>query len=346
MKISRALIGAVTICCGVGLLHHVLSAEMMSKSEQQNMCDHWTAQMPPRTEPGIIMQAVSEDYLPAQKNFIVFMEANSGFTRENIYLICLDEKSQTEMANLGLRCVPVFDHNKYDRAFVWKLRVKVLSCLLADGLDIILSDNDALWLKDPGIDFDLPEVRESSIVATRGSFPEGLGRSWGATLCMGLIIFRAGAGMEILLEIMERFVEETGDDQKAINYALDNLKIQWDHSSDMRYVNSTGFGRGSIGGIGEHGLNVTLLPHSNYTRRCDLEPIGNSTVVAHCRTGKSGRAKIEWMKRDHLWKVDELSNNLTMRLRTENEEVVKPSEFSGESAPPSIHVSSGGNDDV
>ena len=138
---------------------------------------------------------------------------------------------------------------------------------------------------------------------------------------------------------MERLVTETGDDQKAVNYALNGLKIQWDHSSDMRYINSTGFGRGSIGGIGDHGLNVTLLPHSKYTRRCELKPIDTNTVVAHCLSDKSGRAKIEWMKRDNLWKVDELSNNLTMGQRTENEEEVKSSEISGESVPPSMNDS-------
>ena len=132
MKISRALVGAATIWSGVGLRHPVLSIKMMSKLDK-NTCDEWTAQMPTRTEPGIIMQAVSEAYLPAQKNFIVFMEANSGFTRENIYLIRLDKESQKEMANVGIPCVPVFDHDKNDRAFIWKLRVKVLSCLLAAG---------------------------------------------------------------------------------------------------------------------------------------------------------------------------------------------------------------------
>ncbi|CAM9898891.1 unnamed protein product, partial [Ascophyllum nodosum] len=248
-----------------------------------------------------ILQVVTEEYIPFEKNFIALMESNSNFSRENIYLLCLDTKSEREIAQMGFGCVPVADTWEDNLGFVWKLRVRVLSCLVKAGHSVILSDNDALWLKDPMLDIDVPEVRGSSIVASRGSFPDSVGSVWGSTLCMGFIFFHADKGVDIIVTNMERLVMKIGDDQEAINFTLNNLGIDWDTSSDMRYIFSTNYGKGIMSNLGEGVLKVTLLPHDQYTRRCDKVPIGSNTTVAHCLSGKHGLSKIGWMKRCKLW---------------------------------------------
>ena len=86
------------------------------------------------------------------------MEANSRFTRDNIYLLCLDEESEQEIADMGFRCVPVVNKRNYKINFVWKLRIEDLSCLLEACHNVILSDSDALWLKDPEEDLWLAAV--------------------------------------------------------------------------------------------------------------------------------------------------------------------------------------------
>ena len=286
-------------------------------------CSDWTSWIPPRTDPAIIMQVVSEGYLPVQKNFIALIEANSGFTRENIFLICLDEESEREVALMGIRCAPLSVGGWKDGLrFVWQLRVRVLSCLLEAGHSVILSDSDALWLKDPTLDFDLPEVRGSSIVASRGSFPGELGGQWGSTLCMGFIFFRAGPGVNTVLVDMERLVMKLGDDQKAINYALDGLGIEWDMASDMRYILSTDFGKGTVAGLDQGAFHVTLLPHNKYTRKCDQVSIGADTAVAHCHSKKQGPSKIAWMREENLWVVDD-------EVEVGSDEIQKPSTTSG-----------------
>lgn len=58
-------------------------------------------------------------------------------------------------------------------------------------------------------------IRDSDVVASRGSYPRDLGGVWGSTMCMGFILFRAKnvAGMASLLGIMEDLVMKNGDDQ-------------------------------------------------------------------------------------------------------------------------------------
>lgn len=330
MKIPRALqvfVGVLSTWMGLATSNlEVALRDYSPAPTAESNCSDWMEWVPPRTEPGIIMQVVTKGYLLVQENFIALLEANSGFTRDNIFLMCLDRIAEREVAAMGIRCVPMFGQWDGDLSFVWKLRVKVLSCLVKAGHSVVLTDSDALWLKDPQLDFELPEVRDSSIVASRGSFPNDLGTMWGATLCMGFILFRAGAGTERILAVMERLVHEVGDDQKAVNYAVKDLGIEWDPNTDMRYIESTGLGKGTIGGIveGDAGLNVTLLPHDKYTRKCNEVPIGPQTMVAHCHSKKTGKSKTEWMRIAHLWVVGDMygpSDNASSTRQEETKDV-------------------------
>lgn len=176
-------------------------------------------------------------------------------------------------------------------------------------MNVLMSDADALWLADPKPYFDLAGAMNSSIVASRGSFPTRLGRRWGATMCMGFILFRStGQNMRRFIAVLSKFVLETKDDQISVNSAAEDLGIVWDQdNSDMRYAYSTGLGLGTIfdPASNEELLNVALLPHSAFTRLCETVPISNGTIVAHCHSAKAATSKRRWMKRAHMWFVSE-----------------------------------------
>ncbi|CBJ32319.1 Acetyltransferase (isoleucine patch superfamily protein) [Ectocarpus siliculosus] len=179
------------------------------------------------------------------------------------------------------------------------------------GHDVIMSDADALWLADPMKDFSLPGVVGSSIVASRGSVPTDVGHVWGATICMGFILFRTTASrvaMREFVTVMNALVLEEKDDQIAVNIAARDLGIVWnEEDSDMRYTESTGFGVGFIDSLSDKDnqpFTVTLLPHSTYTRICASTPVSNTTVVAHCLSSKTPQSKADWMHRMDLWAVD------------------------------------------
>ena len=277
---------------------------------RQATCADWTSWVPPRTDPAVVMQVISKAYVDVERNFIRLMELNSDFTRQNMYLMCLDAASVEIFSALGIRCVPLGTLKYTSEHDIWKTRVRVVSCLVTAGYDVIMSDADALWLSDPMDYMNLPAHRNSSVVASRGNFPHGLEKMWGATICMGFILFRAtGRAMDEFQDTMERIALQTGDDQISVNQAAHQLGITWDVKSDMRLTESTGVGRGAIANLSgdDEPFEVILLPHDRFTRFCTSTPISaETTVVAHCHSNKKealGR-RVSWMLDANLWSID------------------------------------------
>lgn len=146
----------------------------------------WT---PSRQEPAIVLQVVSKSFVYVQENFLILMEERSCFTRENLYLMCLDDDARATMADEGIPCVPI--HRVKSLRQLWNLRVHTLGCLLAGGWNVFLSDSDALWLSDPIVDMALAGVNEIDIVTQRGGYPYKQNDEWGVTMCMGFALFRS-----------------------------------------------------------------------------------------------------------------------------------------------------------
>lgn len=278
----------------------------VSPISENATCGDWASWLPPRTYPAVVMQVVSEDYVDLQRNFMRLMELNSVFTRHNMYLMCMDDASVNIFASMSIRCVPLGALPFATLHDVWRVRIRALSCLVTQGFDVIMSDADALWLRDPMEYFSLPSVRSSSVVASRGTLPMPLSKRWGTAMCMGFILFRAtGPGMDKLQRSMEAFVAKNGDDQVAANKALDEFGVTWDEDSDMRLTESTALGRGTIEMLrsDDSPFVVTLLPHSVFTRQCSRVPISEDTVVAHCyaRKNPGNGSRVAWMKKASLW---------------------------------------------
>lgn len=260
----------------------------------------------------VLLQLVNREYLRMQGNFLLAMEKHSAFPPENIFLLCTDEDSLSFMSKkFGIRCVKVNGvvatkkdtvlgtHRNYQ---IWNFRTKVLACLLEEGLDVLMSDNDALWLRDPLLDLrDIP----GNLLTSRGHWPpEYADPEYGTTMCMGFALFRAGGeSMSTLLRILQRHVADFGDDQIGINLAAQQLRIEWKYNdhSDMRYINSTGLGSASLVGLPSR-FEVTYLPHNKYTRDCDSTPISSETVVAHCFPRNH---REEAIKNATLWFLDD-----------------------------------------
>ena len=278
---------------------------------KQATCGEWASWKPPRTDPAVVLQVVSEAYVDLEKNFIRLMELNSAFTRQHLFLMCLDDASVNIFSSLGIRCVPVGTLRFQSHKDVWKARVRVLSCLVTEGYNVIMSDSDALWLRDPMKYTGLPAVSGSSVIPSRGSFPHRLGSLWGSTICMGFIMFRAtGAAMNTFQAAVERIVLETGDDQVAVNRAALELGVVWDKRSDMRYSSSTDFGKGTIADLSSNDVDsfdIILLPHNMFTRICRKTPVSNDTMVAHCIQKHDAASKLSWMQDLSLWSPDDIS---------------------------------------
>eukprot|EP01062_Namystynia_karyoxenos_P067194 TRINITY_DN6108_c0_g1_i2.p1 TRINITY_DN6108_c0_g1~~TRINITY_DN6108_c0_g1_i2.p1 ORF type:complete len:471 (+),score=124.22 TRINITY_DN6108_c0_g1_i2:80-1492(+) len=200
---------------------------------------------------------------------------------------------------------------------LWVRRTRLVAALLDKGVSVVLSDVDAVWVKDP-----LPQIfgtefgQEADIAATRGKFPPEISKKLGgAAACLGFTAFRAGdQTAEFVRRGMLVHTEYWGDDQKGLNYALLATGTHWE--GDMTYETNEAAAWGFIEDESPRGvagkaapspmhwstiqdpnkyispdpgmgpglrLRVLLLPHRRFQRVCAEDAAGNpDTAVMHC----------------------------------------------------------------
>eukprot|EP01062_Namystynia_karyoxenos_P065887 TRINITY_DN59940_c0_g1_i1.p1 TRINITY_DN59940_c0_g1~~TRINITY_DN59940_c0_g1_i1.p1 ORF type:complete len:608 (+),score=159.04 TRINITY_DN59940_c0_g1_i1:110-1825(+) len=195
-------------------------------------------------------------------------------------------------------------YRKRTRDTLWFARWQLLVRLLNEGLDVLLSDADAIVLQNPkeAVIAATSQDPGADIVAQRGSFPDWVSAVWGAALCMGFGMWRSTEATKRFAVYMHGVILNTGDDQVAVNVALQQLGMQWSEGTVL-YANSTAtsYGRTS------EGFTVGLLPHSAFPRRCagmDVSAFkpGGAVVVAHCfQSSKTGDAKKKEAQGHGLW---------------------------------------------
>ncbi|CAN0312848.1 unnamed protein product [Scytosiphon promiscuus] len=257
--------------------------------------------LPASMESPVILQIFNDDYLEMEENFLLVMRQNAPQRLGSMYLVCLDEGSASRMdALFGLPCLTI--KGVTTRRILLATRVKMIVCLVQGGHDVLVSDNDALWLGDP-----IPDLRtiEGDMLFQRGNFPKQYRDPvHGQTLCDGFALYRAGGeGMSTFLELLTEALVDEKSDQVSHNKAASQLHLQWEYNtsrSDMRYYNSTGVGRGVLTAL-PGPFVVTLLPHNKYTRHCNMTPISEDTIIAHCFARQH---RVALMKKANLWLVD------------------------------------------
>lgn len=143
--VDSALVGIFLRKCHLGVAGRardraaVETPVGLPKITSNATCAEWTAWMPPRSDPAVVMQVVSKDYLKLQRNFIRLMEKNSDFTRENLYLMCLDDESYRAFhGGMGIRCLPLTSLlRNNNRKQIFTLRVQVVSCLVSISMNVV-----------------------------------------------------------------------------------------------------------------------------------------------------------------------------------------------------------------
>eukprot|EP00755_Sulcionema_specki_P018573 Sspe_Gene.67210::Locus_39681_Transcript_3_7_Confidence_0.200_Length_1511::g.67210::m.67210 len=190
---------------------------------------------------------------------------------------------------------------------LWYTRWKLLVRLLNANIHVLMTDLDAIFLRNP-----MPTLHALSeradVLGQRGTFPEWLSTKWGAAVCMGLTYWRATPATKRFTVKMNEVVEGNGDDQIGINVALDQAGLQWEEGK-VQYAEATNVSFGSTPKGGALGLTVGLLPHLTFPRKCeaytDIE-LNTHAQVAHCfEPKKSGDAKMKLAQKYRLWALRE-----------------------------------------
>ncbi|MEW6746969.1 MAG: putative nucleotide-diphospho-sugar transferase [Planctomycetota bacterium] len=184
---------------------------------------------------------------------------------------------------------------------LWVKRLQLFRDLNDLGVDFIHSDTDAVWLKNPLLEF----FRDPGpdIVASPGTvWPHDVHSEWGFVLCCGLFFVRASKKMSYFLHEMLEDVARTKDDQVSLNRLLQRDRIRWTirapYPLPFRGKTVT-CSRQSIEGRGEN-LQVSVLPHHLFQR---LPMPDEVAYVKHILSPKTSADKIEILK-EHGCYVD------------------------------------------
>lgn len=289
------------------------------------ICVPFIYSLPIQTSSPTVIVFVERKVLDMFFNWMIyFTNSVDGNVVKNLTIFCMDQISRMELLRSGIYCRWALHQSsnpskKQQFGDIWLQRMIIISKMLSSGKDIILSDIDAIWVKNP-LPY-LSQFNNSDIVASRGFWPFSLFEKWGSCVCMGFIYVKSSNFSIDLFNEIESVMRssyskavEAADDQVAINEVLERRGIIWD--SEMTVVNST---RPNFGRLKNWTSPIVLLPHHYFVRKCynldfkrsrtelafsQMKELTKSGMVVHCKFPKGfNMAKKTGLKRFALWKL-------------------------------------------
>lgn len=226
-------------------------------------------------------------------NWLASARINAKLDLSSVVLVCLDEKTSVFVAEkLRWECFGLHGGKEGKLsvsavANMFVIRVEHLRGLLKAGLNVVMTDTDAIWKKDAVWGTKLLSGETGDIVASRSFFPYDL--PWGATLCMGLAFFKSTPAVIELMDdaLMEAMVSK--HDQVGVNHALGKLKFLDPKNTKKafgRKISPVGLFRAEANMfVGDKPLKLVLLAHTSLPRYCDAindEQWASNVEIAHC----------------------------------------------------------------
>ena len=160
---------------------------------------------------GRLVVVTSSDirYAMVLMNFFVFQL--DVFTKLDVRIVCLDRPFKLWLERHGGECESYSADQPDSIRAVWHLRARSVSKLLHEGHDVLMSDSDAVWCRNP-LPFLGPEYGD--IVAQPGTYPYPVREKLGATAVMGFILLRS---RDSVVRFFDDFALHAKDDQIGFN---------------------------------------------------------------------------------------------------------------------------------
>ena len=218
-------------------------------------------------------------------NWVKHLEALSI---DDYEVLCLDTESDQYLKSHGCysRVLDEFNDDWISSCKHTMRRTLIFKKYLEEGYDIIHSDTDALWLKNP-----IPNLIEAnnqdiimSTVRHSGAFPPEVREAFGFTCCMGWIFFRSN---KKTISYLDRFLntrEIKGSDQKNFNqFLLHNHPTTQPHKFGDRLI---------IDNVADQDYNYNKLSLLALNKLLVKRgPIEDDTYVWHPNTRKEAQHK-------------------------------------------------------
>jgi hypothetical protein len=257
---------------------------------------------------------ISKEYLQTGFNWIQAMRRlGSG----NFFIVAGDRLTYGLLTEQGIPTVLAdIDETGFDVSFkspdgfstkglaMIALKFPVVRFLVKSGHSVILSDADAIWLRDP-----MPYMQDADIAFQRIDYhPAAIARLWGFAACSGFVFFRHGTKTEAFLD---RCIEEHKSfhcDQVAMNVALLQADPEWhcDHGNwippgsavhqdrtKLRSAFASVVRSPIIGMPGQSGLRILALPHDKFWRHPWVTNALAEMVICHPNSPKDDAEKMK-----------------------------------------------------
>jgi hypothetical protein len=233
---------------------------------------------------------INENYIIvfANYNYLLvlenWLEAVRRIDVSNFIIISLDEKLHNYLTdkNINSRLRPC----ELDLGKLWIHRIEVIEELLCEGYDIIHSDADAIWLKNP-----IPYLNQidSEMIFSQGTYwPADVYNRWKFVLCCGFFYIKNTKNTLKFVKKLKERVRVDKDDQVSCNRELLEENIEWlipkdSYTLEFRSKKFLCFNK-PLQGKSNLGTTIALLPHHKFQR---IPELSNDIYVKHIISEKN-----------------------------------------------------------
>ena len=171
------------------VLNRMNSTYKLHATQQQQQQEHISA----RNQITVVVS--NTNYTLSLLNWLVSALIKTTPPLHNVIVISLDKTLYSLLERKQLQSVYVNPETIINgpmhtsSSHIWITRCTVYRLLNHWGYDVMAYDTDAIVLRN--LQPILDAHTESDVVASSGTYPFQLGRKWGLTLCMGVILIRS-----------------------------------------------------------------------------------------------------------------------------------------------------------
>lgn len=210
----------------------------------------------------LILVFANYQYLLVLENWLA---AVNRISVDNFLIVSLDEQLHHYLEEKMINSI--FRPCELNLRKLWIHRVDVILELMEDGYDVIHSDADAVWLKDPQ---PFLTVLSHDMFFSQGTvWPQDVYEKWNFVLCCGFFYMRSNQKTLKFIKELAARVRVDKDDQVSCNRMLHEKGITWEESADKYelifrdkpFICSNDIKNGEV-----QGLKIALLPHAKFQR--------------------------------------------------------------------------------
>lgn len=240
----------------------------------------------------LIVTFSNRDYIPVLANFLA---APGAPNPNDLKVYGLDQETVNFARRSGMQAETL----EWGGSFkdLWSARIDVFRNLIKNGKNIIHTDLDAIWLRNPVASWMTGDL---DMYFSQGTIhPNAMYEKNGFVLCCGLFSMTASDATVKFLDDLKEDLKDTGDDQASLNEVLMEGRTSWNDSDAPDYRLAMKNHRIScwkdslVGQSERYALSVGLIPHGIVQRIHDPTDTLGHAHVKHPLSPKNASEKLD-----------------------------------------------------